>query len=292
MENIMNSRSNHVLLYPCMIIAMTIMIGGRWTALAASVESTEVDSSSLTGNQDEEGVRITAPAKAAMENLRRAYRSSAGISVKITGHSRSESGTFSPIKTSLLIAASGDVKLISPSYNLTHQRGVIYADSAYFPGYIVKERVPRAPDAAVAGLQSIWPLSPLPIEIRIRLASSAESAFAPLLKAIGNDGVVGLSVGVWPDGTPAQALRFQGGKTDIVVWIDPNTNLVRGVRGRIEDERGVTTINEAREVVANNRTPPIVVTTQGRAPISSFDALRTAWDKIYSSPPPPGVGGE
>ena len=32
-------------------------------------------------------------------------------------------------------------------------------------------------------------------------------------------------------------------------WIDPNTNLVRGVRGRLEGENGVTTINEALEEV-------------------------------------------
>ena len=227
-----------------------------------------------------------------MDDLRKAYRSAAGISVKITGHSRNECGTLNPIKTSLLMDASGDIKLLSPSYNLTHQRGVIYADSTYFPGYILKERVPRAPDATVTGLQSIWPLSPLPIEIRIRLASSAEAAFAPWLEAIGDGGVVGLSAGVWPDGTPAQALRFQGGKTDLVVWIDPNTNLVRGVRGRLEGENGVTTINEAREVVSTDRSPRIVVSTQGRTPLPSFEALRTAWDGIYSSPPPPGAGGE
>ena len=189
----MNSRSNQVLYRPCMIIVMAIAIGGGWSAQAASPESRTVDSGELRAHQDEEGVRITAPAKAAMDDLRKAYRSSAGISVKITGHSRSGCGILSPIKTSLLMAASGDVKLLSPSHNLTHQRGVIYADSAYFPGYIVKERVPRAPDAVVTGLQSIWPLSPLPIEIRIRLASSAESANgAPRNEASSAEAAVGL----------------------------------------------------------------------------------------------------
>ena len=270
------------------VIATIVFAGTFWTT---ATSSSNAGSSSPSPSQDESGVRITAPARAAMEELRRAYRGSSGISVKITGRSRDECGKFTPIKDNLIIAASGDVKLLSPSRNLTHQRGVVYADSPYFPGYIVKLRVPRKPDATVEGLQSIWPLEPLPIEFRIRLASSAESAFTPFLKAIGDEGVVGLSAGVWPDGTPAKALRFQGGKTDIVVWIDPDTNLVRGVRGRIENDRGVVTIDEAREVVAKDKPPRIVVSTANRVPVESFEALRMTWDRIYTSPPPPGGGG-
>ena len=287
----MQSRPRFVFRIPCRAIIMAVVIGGLPSGFQAFGAESASGSTSRAERQDDQGVRITAPARAAMEELRSAYRSAAGFSIKITGHSEDECGTLRPIRTSLLMAASGDVKVLTPSCNLTHLRGVVYADSSYFPGYIVKSRVPRLPDATVNGLQSIWPLSPLPIEIRIRLGSSVESAFAPLIEAVGKDGVVESSAGVWPDGTPVQGLRFRGGRTDVVVWIDPSTSLVRGVRGRIDDKGRVTVLDEAREVVAVDRSPQIVVTTKSRIPVESFDALRAAWDKIYTSPPPSGAGG-
>ena len=271
---------------------MAILFGGSLSAAEVNDSKVGRDSRSLLPHQDGEDSRITPEAMSAMEELRQAYRSPPGISIKVTGHSSDGHGNFRPIRTSLLIAASGDIKLLSPAYNLTHQRGTVYADSTYFPGYLVKTRVPRAPDATVAALQSIWPLAPLPLELRIRLASSARSAFAPMLDAIGEDGAVDVMAGVWPDGTPAQGLRFQGGGTDLVVWIDPGTSLVRGVRGRIAHGEQVTDLDEAREVAALDRQPAIVVATKDRIPVASFDALRAAWERIHTSPPPPGFGGE
>lgn len=232
--------------------------------------------------------RITGPARAAMEELRSTYRRSAGYSITISGHSTDAGGMLRPIRSSLLIAASGDLKLLSPAYNLTHLRGTVYVDSAYFPGYIVKSRVLRAPDATMKALETVWPLDPLPIEIRLRLAAGIESAFAPMLDAIGAEGVVTLSAGVWPDGSPAQALRFRGGETDLVVWIDPGSGLVRGIRGRVSRNGGIIDLDEARDAIAVDRSPQIVVATANRIPVPTFAALRKAWDAVHTAPPPPG----
>lgn len=241
--------------------------------------------------QDEEvDARITGQARAAMERLRVAYRSSVGFSIRISGHWTDPAGTIMPVRDSLLIAASGDLKLLSPTRNLTLLRGVAYADSPFFPGYIIESRVPRVLGGAISTLQSIWPLAPIPLEIRLRHSSNIESAFAPMLDAIGKDGVVDLSAGAWPDGAPVQALRFKGGDTDIVVWIDPESGLVRGVRGRIAGKNGVTLVDEGRETYAVDRKPHIVVATAGRVEQPSFEALRKTWDSVYSSPLPPGGG--
>ena len=250
----------------------------------------EATRSAAVVQEENADARITGQARAAMERLRIAYRSAVGFSIRVSGHWTDPSGTISPVRDSLLIAASGDLKLLSPTRNLTLLRGVAYADSPFFPGYIIKTRVPRELGASIATLESIWPLAPLPLEARLRLSSSIDSAFAPMLEAIGPEGVVDLSAGAWPDGTPAQALRFKGGETDIVVWIDPASGFVRGIRGRIAGKNGVTTIDEGRETNAVERAPHIVVATTGRVIQPSFAALRKAWDGVYSSPLPPGGG--
>ena len=283
MEIVMTLRPVFFLLFACLPF---IAIG----SIAEAAEARGITRSAIVVQDAEVDARMTGQARAAMERLRIAYRSAVGFSIRVSGHWTDPSGTISPVRDSLLIAASGDLKLLSPTRNLTLLRGVAYADSPFFPGYLIKTRVPRELGASIATMESIWPLAPLPLEARLRLSSSIDSAFAPMLEAIGKDGVVDLSAGAWPDGTSAQALRFKGGETDIVVWIDPASGLVRGIRGRMAGKNGVTTIDEGRETTAVDRAPHIVIATSGRVEEPSFAALRKAWDGVYSSPLPPGGG--
>lgn len=283
MEIVMTLRPVLFLLFACLSF---IAIG----SIAEAAESPGITRSAIVVQDADLDARMTGQARAAMERLRIAYRSAVGFSIRVSGHWTDPSGTISPVRDSLLIAASGDLKLLSPTRNLTLLRGVAYADSPFFPGYLIKTRVPRELGASIATMESIWPLAPLPLEARLRLSSSIDSAFAPMLEAIGKDGVVDLSAGAWPDGTPAQALRFKGGETDIVVWIDPASGFVRGIRGRMAGKNGVTTIDEGRETTAVDRAPHIVIATSGRVEEPSFAALRKAWDGVYSSPLPPGGG--
>lgn len=232
----------------------------------------------------EEDARITAPARQVMEELRRTYRGSAGISVIISGERTGESTGYMPSRKRLLISATGDVKVLTPSYDLTMLKGVAYMNSPFFPGYIVKARPPRVPDAAIETLEGLWPMDPLTLEVRIRLGSTVEKTFEPWLAAIGEKGTVTSTVGVFSDSAPSTALRFQGGDTDLVVWVDQATGLVRGVRGRVAQGGQVVQIDELRESQAVDRRPQVVVATTGRIPVDSFDALREAWGRVYTVP--------
>ena len=127
-------------------------------------------------------------------------------------------------------------------------------------------------------------MDPLTLEVRIRRGSTVEKTFEPWLAAIGEEGTVTSTVGIFSDSAPSTALRFKGGDTDLVVWVDQATGLVRGVRGRVAQGGQVVQIDELRESQAVDRRPQVVVATTGRIPVDSFDALREAWGRVYTVP--------
>ena len=120
-------------------------------------------------------------------------------SVIISGERTGGSTGYMPSRKRLLISATGDVKVLTPSYDLTMLKGVAYMNSPFFPGYIVKARPPRVPDAAIETLEGLWPMDPLTLEVRIRLGSTVEKTFEPWLAAIGEEGTVTSTVGIFSD---------------------------------------------------------------------------------------------
>lgn len=226
----------------------------------------------------------------AAEQLRATYRSAPGIRITSSGSRTLASGKMEFIQTQTILSVSGDLKVLSPTRNLTFREGLIYADSGLFPGYVVRAMYDRVPDGPLIGLQKAWPVEPLPLPVRIRVAASVESIFEPWLDLIGDDGTVRSGSTAWPDGTAAQTLRFRSadGETEILVWIDLATGFIRGFRGRVAGEDGVERFEIAHETVSSERRPKIVVSTINRTVVESFDELRERWTAVHLVPPFPG----
>lgn len=230
-----------------------------------------------------------ADARRLAEKLRISYRSAPGIRITSSGSITAPSGDVEFIQAQTILSNTGDLKVLSPTRNLTFREGLIYADSGYFPGYLVRSMYDRVPDGAIIGLEKVWPVDPLPLPVRIRVAASIESAFRPYLDLIGEDGTVRAESTAWPDGAAAQILRFRSadGETDIAVWVDLATGFIRGLRGRVATADGVRSTEIAHETVASQRRPKIVVAVVNRTVVDSFKALLERWRAVHLVPPFP-----
>jgi hypothetical protein len=225
-------------------------------------------------------------ALALVEQLRRTYRSAPGIRVITTGSWKTMDGVLHPVRTQSMLTDSGEVKVLSPDRNLTLQNGLAYADSPFYPGYLVRQEVSRTPDGALRGLEEVWPLAPIPLEVRLRIGSSPAAAMQPLLDAVGADGSIVVAAAAWPDGSASRTLRFRSAddRTDFVVWVDLATGFIRGMRGSLAHDGGVDQIDLVCEGISSERKPRILVGVTNRTVIDSFDALQEKWSAVYSAP--------
>lgn len=265
--------------------ASAIVLLGVTTVLSPTA-AYSASSSTVVQDAVPEGNVFEGEALALVEQLQRTYRSAAGIRVITSGSWTTGDGVLHPVRTQSMMTKSGEVKVLSPDRNLTLQNGLAYADSPFYPGYMVRQEVARVPGGALRGLEEVWPLAPIPIEVRLRITSSPESAMRPLLDGVGKDGAIVVGAAAWPDGSASRTLRFRSadGRTNFVIWVDLATGFIRGMRGSLATDRGVDQIDLVCEGISSDRTPRILVATTNRTVVDSFDALQKKWSKIYSAP--------
>ena len=264
--------------------SVIVLLGA--TMVLSPTEAFSDSSSGVIQDAAPEGIVFEGEALALVEQLQRTYRSAPGIRVITSGSWTTADGIMHPVRTQSMMTKSGEVKVLSPDRNLTLQNGLAYADSPFYPGYLVRQEIARVPDGALRGMEEVWPLAPIPIEVRLRITSSAESAMRPLLDCVGEGGTIVVGAAAWPDGAASRTLRFRSAdaRTDFVIWVDLATGFIRGMRGSLATDRGVDRIDLVCEGISSDRTPKILVGTSNRTVVDSFDALQEKWLKIYSAP--------
>ena len=239
------------------------------------------------GQDETESSPFDPAARRVVEQLRATYRSAAGIRVTSSGSTTGPDGRLEFMQTQTILSISGDLKVLSPTRNLTYRGGIIYADSPFFPGYVIRAMYDRVPDGPLIALEKSWPIESLPLPARIRMAAGVETIFKPWLELIGEAGTVRAGSTAWPDGTAAQTLRFRSadGETRILVWIDLTTGFIRGIRGRIATDAGIERFEIAHDTVSSDRRPSIVVATVNRTVVDSFEQLLKRWRAVHLVPP-------
>lgn len=265
--------------------ASSILLLGFTTAMAPA-EAFSASSPTVAQETVVEGTALEGEALALVEELRRTYRSAPGIRVITTGSWKSMDGVLHPVRTQSMMTNSGEVKVLSPDRDLTMQNGLAYADSPFYPGYLIRKEVARVPDGSLRGLEAVWPLKQIPIEVRLRIASSPESAMRPLLDSVGQGGTIVVAAAAWPDGSASRTLRFRSAddRTDFVIWVDLATGFIRGLRGSVVTVDGVDQIDLVCEGISSDRKPRILVSSMNRTVVDSFEALQKKWSAIYSAP--------
>lgn len=245
---------------------------------APPVEAKADDAAGLTGED-------------LMEQVWRRYRRLGSASVTTTGHQSWAGGRVDPIRIRTMLAPTAEMKVLATDHVLTFKEEVVYAESAYYPGMQIMIPVEAVPDAALNALAQAWPPAPVPLPVRLRLASSAKVAFAPFLALVGENGTVDAQTSAWPDGRPARVLRLRDGEgaTDLAIWIDTQTGLIRGVRGRVAGQGGMDPyrIKMLYETVETQSAPPIVVPNRNVTRVGSFGELQRVWLDRYAVPPSP-----
>jgi hypothetical protein len=231
--------------------------------------------------------KITAEAASAMESVRKRYQTTPGMTVLTNARWVDPAGDVVRMERARVIfAPTGDLKVMSPTASWTLIGQDVYVESQYFPGMIIRERSVGASTSKLEVLDRIWPFSKMPIEVRLRLASDVEDAFAPFFTLIGSDGTVEASTQIWSDGASCEVIQFRSAdqSTSLEVWIDVPTGLLRGVRGTYgtaESRRKVEVISEPTETP---RPPKVLVASAGRREFQSYAALAAEWAKNFAVP--------
>lgn len=265
---------------------MSMLILPVVVSLLATPQATPADPPSLVTNAAE-----AAPAREFMEQLWRRYRRISSAGVTVTGSRVWADGLVEPIRTRVMIAPTGEVKVLGADHNLTFKGGTAYADSIFYPGMQIRVPAQPRPDAAVEAMAEAWPRDAVPLAVRLRLGGSPESAFDTLLGYAGDLPRLDMQAGVWPDGRACEILRVRSddAATDLAVWVDQLTGFIRGIRGSIRPmgDRPASTIEVVFETTETEKPPMIAVANRGVRPFDSFESMVRAWDEIYAVPPTP-----
>lgn len=221
-----------------------------------------------------------------MKNLWRRYKTVPSLVIIVNSRSIDSEGTVKGLGRYVIFCSEkGELRVTTPSNSWVSKKGQVFSDSKFFPGTYISNVTGSNSAVVLKSMQSMWPMTQLPVDLHLRLASSWQEAFQSTLDRIGPDGTVTVEKGSWTEGEPASLVRFRSaeGSFQHTLWIDSETNLLRG--SLLEDASGYVTSVSEPEIRARLG-QEVRFATAGREGFKDFKSLSAQFDKAYSMPTP------